>query len=45
MEGTAEHKLMNASLMRKYQNCPGRLFVKIYEAACGGKQVNFTTLH
>lgn len=39
MASTFQYRLMNSSLMRKYQNTPGRMFVKIFEAACGGKQV------
>lgn len=37
------HKLYNAALMRKYINSPGRLFVKIFEAACGGKKIQGMT--
>lgn len=45
MEVGGEQKLMNAALMRKYQKCPGRLFVKIYDTSSGGKQVNYNLLH
>lgn len=39
MEGTKEYKLMNASLMRKYPNVPGRVYVKVFDTLSGGKQV------
>ncbi|CAG9798054.1 unnamed protein product [Chironomus riparius] len=39
MEKGGEQKLMNAALMRKYLNRPGRLFVKIFDTSSGGKQI------
>jgi hypothetical protein len=40
-EDFKEYKLMNSTLMRKYPNQLGRVYVKVSDTMSGGKQVNF----